>query len=85
MNTTSEPTELSMPTTDNLPSSDDPNCVIGTNGFTLKKPFPYKNAQGDIFCVVCCLQKGEMVFQPKANFKVSSGCVKMFFGQLGLS
>lgn len=48
----------------------DPNLVFGTNNFTIRKPFPYKNAQGDIFCIVCCLQKGELVFQPKANFKV---------------
>ena len=58
-------------TTPDVATPDDPNIVIGLNGFTLKKPFPYKNSQGDIFCVVCCLQKGEMVFQPKANFKVS--------------
>ena len=55
---------------DNTNHSPDPHLVYGTNGFTIRKPFPYKNTQGDIFCIVCCLQKGELVFQPKANFKV---------------
>jgi len=59
--------QLSTPT---APTNIPETAVVGANGFILDRPFPYKNAQGDIFCIVCCLQKGELVFQPKANFKV---------------
>ncbi|KAG2382486.1 hypothetical protein C9374_005066 [Naegleria lovaniensis] len=71
LTTTSTSPSIQQPsaTTTSL-ESNDPNAVVGLNGFTIRKPFPYKNAQGDIFCIVCCLQKGELVFQPKANFKI---------------
>jgi len=42
----------------------------GRDGFVMTRPFPYKNSQGDICCVVCCLQKGQLFFQAPCHFKI---------------
>ena len=42
----------------------------GKDGFTLSRPFPYKNSAGDICCVVCCLQQGRLFYQAPCHFKI---------------